>query len=461
MRFRYGAYCVFWLLAALFSPVSMAQDGVAANAADVIVETEIDDANPYVQQNVGVTVRLLYATTLVSGQLDLDTPAGASLQKIGNDVQSQREYNGRLYNVFERRYLLVPERSGPLTLPAPRFVGRGAGAWIDDLIGGGSRELQASGTPRNLQVRAQPANAPQPWLPLRDLRLRYVSAPQQIRAGEAATLTVELVAEGATRAQLPELPSPSVPGAQVFAEPAQYDETFRDGVPQVRMQRKYSLVADGSGTLRIDGIGMAWWDVRAGAARHTELSELVVQVAPGVGGFAGRQLPAAPVADVSRDAAQVIAPMRIPARIWAWLAAAFAVLWLATLVWALRRRPVAVADAGRLPAQRRTALPTRSLPDLKKVLDTGTLNEIGETLCAMTEPPAADLDALIARLADADQRDAIEAMRRARWADGDGPAARAALRAAFRNGPAWREENPGASSEKLLPPLYPGRRGFS
>ena len=48
--------------------------------ATAFLETEIDDANPYVQQSVGVTVRLYYAVPLVSGQLDLDPPEGALLK---------------------------------------------------------------------------------------------------------------------------------------------------------------------------------------------------------------------------------------------------------------------------------------------------------------------------------------------------------------------------------------------
>ncbi|MFT3761200.1 MAG: BatD family protein [Pseudoxanthomonas sp.] len=450
-------------------PLSVTVRAVAAPAvvdpdADTVVETEVDGPNPYVQQTVGVTLRLYYAMALASGQLDLDAPVGASLQRVGDDVQSVRERNGRRYNVVERHFLLVPDRSGPLVLPAPRFAGRGVGGWIDDLLGGNSREIRAIGAPRTLQVRPQPANAPQPWLPLRDLRLRYVSAPQEIRAGEAATLTVELTAEGATRSQLPDLPLPSAPGAQVFAEPPQFDETFRDGAPQVRMLRKYSLVPDGSGTLRVAGIRAAWWDVRADAAKNAVLPDLEVKVMPGGGGSANRQLPAAPSAAIATDAPTPAnaAPARIPARTWAWLAAMFAVLWLATLVWALWRRQSGAMRAAGEPGTRtrRAALPTRSLPDLRKALDTGTLDEIGEILCAMAAPPAPDLDALIARLADAGQRDAVEAMRRARWADGDGPAARALARTAFRNGPLWRDGNAGGKRrEPILPPLYPGRRG--
>ena len=94
--------------------------GAASNGL-VFVETEVDDPNPYVQQSVGVTVRLYYATPLVSGQLDLDPPDGALLQRVGEIVQSSREIDGRRYSTAERRFLLVPERSGALIVPGARF----------------------------------------------------------------------------------------------------------------------------------------------------------------------------------------------------------------------------------------------------------------------------------------------------------------------------------------------------
>lgn len=428
--------------------------------ASAFLETEIDDPNPYVQQSVGVTVRLYYAVPLVSGQLDMDPPEGALLQRVGEITQSTREINGRRYSTAERRYLLVPERSGPLTIPGPRFEGRGAGSWMDDLLGGNSREMRINGAPRTLQVRAQPAAAPQPWLPLRDLRLRYVAAPQSLHAGEAATLAVEVTALGATQAQMPELPAPSVPGAQVFAEPPQYDETFVGGTPQVKLTRRYSVVPSQTGALKIPGLSMAWWDVRAGAAKTASLPDLDLQVAVGTGGSSA---PAAVAPDTSNNAHEdgVFTAdgtqRNIPSQLWPWLAAGFGLLWLITLVWALQKRAT-------VPRLRATGLPlseampsssasTRTLADLKRVLDTGDLTEAGEVLCVMASPPAKDLDALIARLQDASQRDAVEDLRRACWADGDASAARAAVREAFRKGPIWRKEDePDASP---LPPLYP------
>ena len=435
----------------------------AASNGLVFVETEVDDPNPYVQQSVGVTVRLYYATPLVSGQLDLDPPDGALLQRVGEIVQSSREIDGRRYSTAERRFLLVPERSGALIVPGARFEGRGAGGWMDDLLGGNSRQVNITGAPRTLQVRPQPAGAPQPWLPVRDLRMRYTAVPQQLRTGEAGTLTIETTVVGATQAQLPELPTPSIPGAQVFAEPPQFDERFVGGTPQVTLTRRYSVVPSQAGRLVVPGTAMAWWDVRAGAARRATLPDLTLPVVVGTGSPSS-----VPVAGAARGAATLPAgpdddivlegERRVPSHLWPWLAAGFAVLWLITLLWALTRRAgISSGPRARVHAQAGAptmAPATHTAADLKRALDAGELDDIEDVLRGMARPAAVDLDDLHRRLATASQRGAVELLRRARWAGGDAAQARAALREAFRGGPRWQTADTG-DVEEPLPPLYP------
>ena len=436
--------------------------GAASNGL-VFVETEVDDPNPYVQQSVGVTVRLYYATPLVSGQLDLDPPDGALLQRVGEIVQSSREIDGRRYSTAERRFLLVPERSGALIVPGARFEGRGAGGWMDDLLGGNSRQVNITGAPRTVQVRPQPAGAPQPWLPVRDLRMRYTAVPQQLRTGEAGTLTIETTVVGATQAQLPELPTPSIPGAQVFAEPPQFDERFMGGTPQVTLTRRYSVVPSQAGRLVVPGTAMAWWDVRAGAARRATLPDLTLPVVVGTGSpssvpLAGAArgaatLPAGPDDDILLEGER-----RVPSHLWPWLAAGFAVLWLITLLWALTRRAgISSGPRARVHAQAGAptmAPATHTAADLKRALDAGELDDIEDVLRGMARPAAVDLDDLHRRLATASQRGAVELLRRARWAGGDAAQARAALREAFRGGPRWQTADTG-DVEEPLPPLYP------
>ncbi len=420
----------------------------------VFIETEVDDSEPYVQQAVGLVMRLYYAVPLLSGQLELDPPEGASLQRVGEDLQYAREIQGRRYNVIERRMLLIPERSGTLTVAGARFSGRGAGGFFDEMFGDGQRELRANGPPRILKVQSAPADAPQPWLPLRNLQLRYVAAPQQARAGEAATVIVEATADGATGSQMPELQLAGGDGAQVFAEPAQSDETFADGRPQVKVTRRFSVVPARAGDLALAPLRLGWWDVRSDSARTAALPGLRLKVAPGAGGGAD-----VPASAPSPNAAPASAPsrwIRIPGvqggvGVWAVTTVVFALLWLVTLAWGLNRRPVTHAPNTPHPAG---ASPGHgSLSDLKRALDTGDLGDVSDALRALAKPVAADLDALQQRLDDPAQRDAIERLRRARWGGGDAAEARTAVRTAFKHGPVWRKNEKASSAP--LPPLYP------
>ncbi|MNK17859.1 hypothetical protein D3C87_360560 [compost metagenome] len=429
--------------------------------ATVFMETEVDDPSPYVQQSVGVVVRLFYASQLVSGELLLDTPAGASLQRVGEDRSLVREVNGRRYNLVERRFLLIPERSGPLQLPAAQFNGRAAGGFFDDMFGSGDGRLRASAPARTLQVKPQPDNAPQPWLPLHDLRLRYTAAPGSGRAGEAATVVVEAIAAGATRAQFPELPALQVgPDAQVFAEPPQFDETFAGGTPQLKLTRRYSIVPRAPGSLRVPGLRMPWWDVRSGEARLATLPDLTLEVAAGGSGAPPPPLPVdtrsalpgqAPVPSNALPLAAVPAPHRP----WGWIAAAagFAVLWLLTLWWGWRRPARRDRAATAAPGVAAVPLATVSRAELRRAMESQGLDEIIALLAAMGRVQG--LEALLARLADPDQRQALLAMQRARWSGqgGDVAAARQALRRAFHDGPHWQ---PVAVAENNgLAPLYP------
>jgi len=436
-----------------------------AHAGDaVFIESETDAQDPYVQQAVGYTVRLYYAMPLVSGQLEQPDPDGASLQQVGDDVKYTRDIGGRQYNVFERHYLLLPEHSGTLTIPAPTFHGSGAGGFFDDLFGDGQRDLSASATPRFLHVQSIPANAPQPWLPLRALGLRYLNAPGQARAGEAVTVTLEATADGATAAQMPELQlqardvqaaSKQAAPVQIFADPVQAQESFAEGRPQVRLTRRFSIVPAQAGVLHVGVPAMQWWDTRAGIGRSASVPDLTLQVAPGVGGGAASPTTTGAQSRAEPRQSWIHVPgVQGPVRPWALAAALLALLWLVTFAWGLHRKPhpqaaapvptTPHAPAGRLALQR---------VDLKQALDHGALGEVADALCGLATPPVADLDALRTRLADPAQQAAIDALQRALWADGDGVAARTALRAAFRAGPHWREAT--VAGRSPLPPLYP------
>ena len=431
-------------------------DRTPARAGDpAFIESELDAGRGYVQQAIGYVLRLYYATPLISGELEQPAPEGAALQRIGNDVQYNRDIGGRRYTVVERRFLLVPERSGTLAIPGARFTGRGTGSFFDDLFGDGSRVLRADGAPRFLEVRPIPDGAPQPWLPLRGLQLKYLSTPQQARAGESVEVVVEARADGASGSQLPPLELTVDGGAQVFPEPPEVEESFEQGRPVVRVVRRFSIVPARAGTLAVRGPRQAWWDVTSDTARIAELPDLALDVAPGAAAAAIPDVDGAGAA-----AARVRVPgVQDPIGVWPLTTVVFALLWLVTLGWALHRRPSPARDrdGGEVDGAARVgagADPRLRLRAVRDALQGGDLHAIADALCALMQPPAEGLDALAERLEPAAQREAIAQLQRARWADGDASAARAAVRAAFRDGPRWREQE-ADDDTPALPPLYP------
>ncbi|MDO5505574.1 MAG: BatD family protein [Pseudoxanthomonas suwonensis] len=412
----------------------------------VFVESHTDSVQPWVQQAVGHVVRVYSAVPLVSGTLEQDPPEGASLRRVGDDAQYSRQIDGRRYTVVERRFLLVPDRSGTLEIPGARFDGQGVGAWYDQRFGDGRRALAAAGAARRLQVQPPPADAPQPWLPLRRLQLQWLEAPDgALKAGQPAHAVLELVADGAQAAQMPELTLPPVDGLQVFPEPPQVEERFVDGRPQLRLVRRFTLLPEQGGALRQPGPRLSWWDVAAGVARTATVPDLRIQVEGGAA-----VPPVDPLDPAQQPGATSQSAVPFGGRPKPWVGGLLAlagVLGIAGIWWYRRRHEQGDLDGGNIPSM------TEPRTRLRTALATGDLAAIEHALHLLSDVQTAGLDDIIARLDDPHQQEAMRLLQQARWHGGDGAVALQALRGAFANGPRWR--TPTAPRPGLLPPLYP------
>lgn len=426
----------------------------ATGDADAFVETVLDAAQPYVQQAVGMVVRLHVAVPLLSGQLDQDEVAGASLQRVGEDIQYQREIGGKRYSVVERRYLLIPERSGPLLVPGARFNGQAVGGFFDDLFDDGRKPISAAAQARRLQVQPIPADAPQPWLPLRDLKLRYLQSPRTARVGEATTIELEAIVDGARASQLPPLALADSADAQVFADPAQVDEQFIEGRPRTTVRRRIAIVPLKAGALTLPGPRIEWWDAAQGVARTAMLPPLQLQVAAGtIPADVQDEQAAGEGADAQRGDAGPLASslhdaLKRPAA-WLLLAMAMAIAMLAGVAWWRMR----LRSRGQDTVPEHPPGAGLRAPSLANALQQGDLAAIAHALCVEAGSLAGGLDAVRAALDDGAQVAAVERLQAARWGGGDANATLAALRSAFARGARWRP--PPRKAAALLPPLYP------
>ena len=439
----------------------------AANAdKSIFVESTVAPTNPYVQQAAIYTVRLYYAVTPLDAGLDVAPPDNGDLRQIGDDATTSVMVQGRRYDMLERHYLLQPERSGALHIPAPVFHGRtmaDINNLFDDATSAGGGEVRVPGKPIDLQVRPRPQQVSVPWLPARALQLAVDPPTAPVHAGEPFSFVVRVDGEGVTAAQLPEIQLPTIPGVQVYPEPSSTSERARGGSLVAERSRRFAIVPEHAGDLRLPALEMPWWDVVNDHAAVAHLDLPALQVLPGAGGqndtSSGTSQPA-DGATISSTASSLSAGNASALRVWQIATLSLALLLAVSLWWGWRRGS---GDNGSSESAHAAVERSPSgTPTLSRALALGDSVAIAQALIeaapAVPNSPAPhSLGEVARRLDDPVQRAAVLAFDAARWSADGVPSeqALAQLRSAFAQPPRWAGRTRSPSRDDALPPLYP------
>ena len=424
---------------------------------DVFLERDVSESNPYVQQQVLVTLKLFSVVQVQRGSLDLDIPDGIRAVRLGDDSAYRANRGGKDYFVIERRFALVPERSGRFELGSARFEGLGVGrAGLNSYFGSATR-LRASSDPLSLQVKPVPPGAGTPWLPALSLSLSgEPELPQEIRVGEPISYPVTLRADGLSVEQLPELELGAADGLSIYPDqPNSRDRSSLQGLAGER-SRRFAIVPSAAGKWQIPALTISWWDVQTDQRRQAELPSRTIDVLPARGSMSrpaeGTTLDSTQQAETLNGEAN---PFRSLGRPWPWmlLSALLACGWAWTWWRATggRRSPPSVA--------------TESLPDglaasrsaLRRALRDGELPAIAQALRALSPQPArSGLHDLADRLQLPEQARALRRLDQALYGRSldDADALRRELRQVFAAGPRWRAPTVPPGNANDLPPLY-------
>jgi hypothetical protein len=316
-----------------------------SSAGDVFLESEASPDNPYVQQQVILTIRLYYDEKLREGSLSAPEPANTIVRQLGKDKTGAVNLKGKNYQVLERRYALFPQASGSLEIPAPIFNGIVAvagqrrshfGSMFDLApFDTATKRVRKRGKPVTIAVQPRPAQASGSlWLPASALTAKQSwNVEEAIKVGSPVTMTVTLEAEGLTASQLPNLEPEGLQDFNIYPDKAD-EETLEqvDGVRGVRSQ-KIAFIPTRPGTLTLPDQTLYWWDVANDRQEELILSGRSITVLPS--GEIGRE-PEQHVEQASSpvtkgDVGQTLSAAPATADVWPWVAAFFAVLWVGTL----------------------------------------------------------------------------------------------------------------------------------
>lgn len=252
----------------------------------------------------------------------------------------------------ERRFAVFPQTSGRLTIDPVRLdaevpvpaAGSGTTGFLRPSI---TRPARAESAPVALDVKAPPADAPQPWLPARSVTLEEDWPDlDTVRVGAPITRRITLRAEGLMDSQLPALSVPLPDGVKSYPErPARQTRTGENGVSG-RLDQTIAIVPAAAGTMTLPAVSLDWWNTETDRRETLRLPPRILEVeavsTPG---------PGVPGTDPG-------GATRFPGSPW-WLSLlslGLGLAWLVTLLlWRRDRRREKPAAARAMPVSRRVA----------------------------------------------------------------------------------------------------------
>ncbi|MCP5242487.1 MAG: protein BatD [Burkholderiales bacterium] len=209
-------------------------------AAPVFLETEVDKTDPYVQGMVRYTQRVFLAVNLVQGSLSEPEHENVLVRKLGEDREYVTQRHGRDYTVIEREFVLFPQTSGSLVIPAPVL-----NAQIPDETSrrdpffdrffSNTRPVRLRGDIVTLNVKPRPDQSQSSyWLPAEAVELHETWQPEdsKINIGEPVTRSITIKALGVTGEQLPELKLADPEGFKLYPDRAQSNTQSQSGTVQ-------------------------------------------------------------------------------------------------------------------------------------------------------------------------------------------------------------------------------------
>lgn len=362
--------------------------GRSPPAGHVFVTSSVDQAHPYVQGTVVLTVQLHADEPLYHASLDFSGNNDVVVQQLGQDRKSTETRNGHRYDVIERQYLLQPQRSGKLSLDGPTLDAQVADAARQDPFGpnspfadafGGSpfagmlnatKPLRLHADPIELDVLPRPPAATgRDWLPARSVTLEASWTPDSasLRAGDPLTLHLRLRAEGLTATQLPDLSTElSLPeGLKAYPDQAKLDTSLQSGKVVGSREQDIAIIAGRPGHYELPSLHLSWWDISRNAQRELSLPGRTLEILPGASAAAA---PLAPQTDhpqlpASEDAVRPSPPQQravgtAPGSPWPWISLTLGILWLGTLAawWRGRRTRADIATSSPAVAAEETIM---------------------------------------------------------------------------------------------------------
>jgi len=267
--------------------VSVTNEGPRSNQSneELYLEIETNKDSVYVQEQLLFTVRLYYTINGIRNpqftELEMEDSV---IQLIGSPNQYEKLIDGQRYGVYEKRYVIFPQRSGPLEIPDILFRGEvtdGSSNFVFRNLN--TRRVTAfiEGTSIDVKERPLAVQGDNFWLPVSNLTLEesWSTDINNLKVGDSVVRTVTMTADGLDGAVLPPFSGTEIEGMNLYPDPPEIERTFVDGAIVGTRIETTSMVPTDSGNVVIPEISIPWWNVETDQLEATIIPETRLVIA--------------------------------------------------------------------------------------------------------------------------------------------------------------------------------------
>ena len=246
---------------------------IAARATNLDLQTQVSEHNPYLNQQINYTVKLIHKDQLLNASYQPPNLEDAFVIPLGNGNQYQFTQNGEFYTVEEQEYAIFPQKTGKQNLEGPTFQA---------LIYRGMPEpVRAKGETITLNVKPIPRKyLGKNWLPAKSLQLteHYDQPNNQFTTGTTLTRTIRIKATGLPAELIPTLSAHPKDKFGVYPEKPTANNHISDHEVIGTKTLKINYLLNQSGTIHLPSYTVTWFNTTTGQQETSKISERIIEV---------------------------------------------------------------------------------------------------------------------------------------------------------------------------------------
>lgn len=239
----------------------------------VIIDLEVSQEQPYLQQELIISLKLYSAFALQNANISTPNHPNLVIERLADDQIHYQEVNGTQYQVITRDYLAFPQQSGTLEIPPQKIS-----AMINTNLG--RRLIKAQTKAITLDVLPIPASYPSDdWLPAAQVSLSNSLSPTaDVKVGDTLIWQIDASAKGALPEQMPAFAYASTRDYKLYPQPTKFNSRKSDTGITGEQSIRIEVVPTIPGKLILPEIEIIYWNTKSRQLERTYAVPPTVEV---------------------------------------------------------------------------------------------------------------------------------------------------------------------------------------